>query len=253
MLRHVRASECWDAALDLVAGGECAGCGRPGRVWCAVCATQLTGQPISARPSPPPVGLPQAMAAAAYGGAVRRAILAYKEHGCRPLARPLGMALSNAVRALYLPADDQVRLALVPVPSRMAAIRTRGYAATEDLTRAAARRLRARRGIGPAGPVLVVHALASRRDTLDQAGLDAAERAANLAGSLWCPTRSLRRLHRGGRRAVVVLCDDVITTGATLREAHRALEAVGVRPVGVAVVAATPRRRSGGEGRGESL
>lgn len=193
------------------------------------------------------------MAAAAYGGAVRRAILAYKERGCRPLARPLGAALSNAVRALSLPRDAEVRLALVPVPSRAAAIRARGYAATEDLTRVAARRLRARGESGPAGPVDVVRALASLRDTLDQAGLDAAARAANLSGSLWCPTRGLRRLQRGGRRAVVVLCDDVITTGATLREAQRALEAVGVRPVGVAVVAATPRRVGGGEGRGESL
>jgi len=77
----------------------------------------------------------------------------------------------------------------------------------------------------------------------DQAGLDAAARFDNLAGSLHCPSAGLRRL-RAWRRAVrVVVCDDVLTTGATAREAQRALEAVGLPVTGVATVAATRRRR----------
>jgi predicted amidophosphoribosyltransferase len=72
------------------------------------------------------------------------------------------------------------------------------------------------------------------REVADSAGLGAAERAANLAGAM-----SARRPARPGQP--VVLVDDIVTTGATAREACRALGAAGWTPVGFAAVAATPR------------
>jgi predicted amidophosphoribosyltransferase len=77
---------------------------------------------------------------------------------------------------------------------------------------------------------------------VDQAGLDAAERAANLAGSMRARTVALRRSGLQHRAARLVVCDDVLTSGSTAREAQRALEATGLAVARVAVVAATPRR-----------
>ena len=70
---------------------------------------------------------------------------------------------------------------------------------------------------------------------------DAAARAANLAGAL-----AVRRPLDG---LPVVVVDDVVTTGATLVEAARALRDGGARVLGAAVVAAVERREGTGSRR----
>jgi predicted amidophosphoribosyltransferase len=80
------------------------------------------------------------------------------------------------------------------------------------------------------------------RGMVDQAGLDARARAANLGGALAVPRRFASHLH--GRAVVVV--DDVITTGASIDETARAVRAAGADVLCAAVVAATRRRRPPG-------
>jgi predicted amidophosphoribosyltransferase len=130
-------------------------------------------------------------------------------------------------------AEVEGPLVLVPVPSRPSTVRARGHDPTGALVAAAGRLTGA-----PAVPLL-----RTRPGLRDQAGLDAGERSANLAGSLHCPSAALRRLARRCPRARIVVCDDVITTGATAREAQRALESVGLEVAAVAAVAATRRIR----------
>jgi predicted amidophosphoribosyltransferase len=123
------------------------------------------------------------------------------------------------------------------VPSRASTVRARGHDPTATVAGRAARLLSAE-GLD----VEAVRLLALRTGVVDQAGLDAAGRAANLAGAMTCPTPRLRRLAERRSRVRVVVCDDVLTTGATVREAQRSLEAVGLEVAAVAVVAATRRR-----------
>jgi predicted amidophosphoribosyltransferase len=84
-------------------------------------------------------------------------------------------------------------------------------------------------------PVPVAAGLSIVRRTRDQAGLGASERERNLRGAM----RGGRRL--AGRR--VLLVDDVLTTGATLREAARAATAAGAAVAGAVVLARVPKRR----------
>jgi predicted amidophosphoribosyltransferase len=85
-------------------------------------------------------------------------------------------------------------------------------------------------------------ALAVVRRPMDQAGLSAEERAANLAGAFGARSRWAERL----TDQPVLLVDDVLTTGSTLAEAARALSLRGIQVLGCAVVAATPRWTASG-------
>lgn len=228
-----------DAVTDLLLGGRCVGCGRAGRLLCPGCAATLPATARPAWPDPTPPGLVPPFAAAPYDGVVRAMVLGLKEHRLLGLARPLSGLLAGAVASAAPPGP----VVLVPVPSRPSSVRARGHDPTYALALGAARRLR------HAGhDVRAVRLLRTRPGLVDQAGLDAAARARNLDGSMACPTRALRRLARLTPRARVVVCDDVLTTGATAREAQRALEAVGLQVVAVATVAATRRRRAGRQG-----
>lgn len=228
-----------DAFTDLVLGGRCVGCERPGRVLCPACRAGLPDEARVAWPRPTPPGLAVPWAAAEYDGVPRAMVLAHKERAVLGLRRPLGGLLATAVVAAAAGAGtgSAEPVALVPVPSRPGSDRARGHRPLLDVVRAATRVLRSA-GVD-AG---VAGLLVSRGAVADQAGLGAEERAANLAGSLWCPAARVARL--AGRSLRVVVCDDVLTTGATAREAQRALEASGIRVHAVAVVAAT-RRRTG--------
>ena len=152
-----------------------------------------------------------------------------------PLVRPLGLLLAAACAEATT--DVCGPLVLVPVPSRPSSVRERGLDSTAALTAVAARVLRS-----GGADVTVARLLRTRPGLVDQAGLSHAERAANLAGSLAAPAVGVRRLARRRTHARVVVCDDVLTTGATAREAQRALEAVGLTVAAIAAVAATPRR-----------
>lgn len=221
-------------ALDLVLPQRCAGCGDGAGVLCAGCGALFGGSARPCPPRPPPPGLPVPWAVARYAGAVQAVIVAYKERGRSALARPLGAALARAVWAAAAgspgggPACGEPLL-LVPVPSTRASVRRRGGDPTLRIAQVAAGLLAGR---GP--PVRCCRALRHRRRVADQSGLSAAGRRSNLADALVARPDL--------RDARVIVVDDVVTSGATLTEAARALRAAGADVHGAAVIAATARR-----------
>jgi len=239
------------AGRDLVLGAACIGCEAPGRALCADCADLLPRGGRVSWPTPTPPGLAVPFAAGEYDGLLEVMVNEHKEHAVFALARPLGQVLSDVVldllealtdAALSDPAPGDpapgAPVHLVPVPSRRGVVRRRGHDPLLRVARVAAAGLR-RRGIDAS----VRRQLVAGRPVLDQATLDAADRARNLVGSM----RS-RRVVLPDPEALVVVVDDVLTTGSTAREAQRALEEAGTPVAGIATVAATRKRLAAGSG-----
>ncbi len=230
------AASAWSALADLVLPRTCAGCGLPGSALCRRCAA-LLARPHLATPRRFPEGFPPTVAAGAYDGAVRPAVLAFKERGRAELARPLGTALALAVAAVVtaVPGPLPQQVLLVPVPSSAAALRERGRDHVRELAARAVRELRA------AGlPAAQARLLRRRGRVRDSAELSAGQRRANLAGTFALAPGA------GIVEGRLVLVDDVVTSGATLTEAGSVLAPLarpGGPPVLAAVVAATPRQR----------
>ncbi|WP_326820204.1 ComF family protein [Streptosporangium sp. NBC_01756] len=222
------------ALLDLLLPPRCAGCDAPGALVCARCTAELHGEPARRMPAPVPPGLPECWSATGYTTAAQRTIIAYKERGRTALAPFLAGSLALTIAT----AVGDRPVVLVPVPSARAAVRRRGHAPVTRLTELAAGCLRA------AGwPATVAEILAPRRRVADQAGLSSLQRAANLSMAFRVTTgRNGAGVGSWGGAGPVVLVDDIITTGATLAEAARALREAGV-PVPLAVTIAATRRK----------
>ena len=176
---------------------------------------------------PLPAG-PPVYAACEYAGDVRNALIAFKERRQRALAGPLAGYLSDAidVSRRQLGGAGLGQPVLVPIPSSRSAVRERGG---DHLRRLAVE-------VAKQNGLTVLPALRLPGRVRDSARLSPSQRTANLANRMSAAPST------GGRPVLIV--DDIVTTGATLAEASRALRAAGWQVCGAAVIAATKLRRA---------
>ncbi len=234
-----------EALADIVALGApsaCAGCGRAGPAVCTECARCLQASARVHRPSPTPPGWIPTHVIADYDGTARAVLTAWKERGRRDVAAHLAAPLARAIAAAVEAMESQdgrtpcPEIAVVPIPASSAARRRRGEDAWERVVR------QAMQSCPSHAHLRLVSALKVQRQPQDQAGLTASQRRDNLAGAFVCPEAPARR---------VIVVDDIVTTGATVSEAARALRDAGVESARAAAIAATSR--SQGSLRGARL
>jgi ComF family protein len=204
---------CWRSILPLTPP-LCERCGDPLPSWriisrpLAICARCRRVQPA--------VNL--ARAVGEYDGALRAIVHALKYDGRRSLAKRLAALMRERGTEVLAGAT-----CVVPVPLHRSRHRERGFNQATDLAR----------HLG----LPVREALRRVRATATQTSLPAARRHANVRNGF-----VVTRAARGLSGAVVVLIDDVCTTGATVEACAKALKEGGVREVRALTAARVVRR-----------
>lgn len=204
---------------------------------------------------------PEVRAASRYEGIMPRALLALKNAGRTDLLPLLGEGLARSVYELLRARREElqaepgssapVEILLVPAPSSAQSVRRRGYAPANLLVQEAVRQLNRRlpasvrvRAVDVIGYVprkqrgsgasIISDAISGAQN--EQKGLGAVGRAERMHGAL----RVMEPALCAGR--VSIICDDVVTTGATASEMVRVLQEAGSRVLGVCAVAAVPKK-----------
>ena len=204
---------------------------------------------------------PEVRAASRYEGIMPRALLALKNAGRTDLLPLLGEGLARSVYELLRvhreglqpesASSVPVEVLLIPAPSSAQSVRRRGYAPANLLVQEAARQLNKRlpasvrvRAVDVIGYVphnrrgsgasIISDAISGAQN--EQKSLGAVGRAERMHGAL----RVMEPALCAGR--VSIICDDVVTTGATASEMVRVLQESGSRVLGVCAVAAVPKK-----------
>jgi ComF family protein len=148
-------------------------------------------------------------------GTGKEIVHALKYDGWKRVAEGIGSRIAR----LQFPEDVvEERSALIPVPLSRGRLRERGFNQVEVIARCLAPRWNL-----PVWSDALVRVASSRSQTR----LTPGERQGNVAGAFTVPAFARQSI----RGAHLILVDDVVTTGATLRAAAAALFAAGARTI----------------------
>jgi ComF family protein len=202
----------YELALDLLFPPRCACCGRVDAVLCAACAEELSRADLIVLPPMPPIH--SGAATGRHTGKLRRAVHALKYESDRSTAERLALPLAQRMAAVLAQMKWTIDI-VVPVPLHISRLRERGYNQSMLL------------GVHVAHQFdlpIVPDALTRLRSTDSQVGRSSAERARALKNAFAAQPHCV-----DGK--IILLIDDVCTTGTTLRECAQAALNAGARRV----------------------
>ncbi|OZG68982.1 phosphoribosyl transferase [Bifidobacterium eulemuris] len=220
------------AVRDLLLPRGCAGCDLPDAVLCEDCRAVFQGYEPRDLPG---CAMGGAAACAPYRGVARHAILGWKDHGDEELDGPFGELLADLAQRCGLMSWCRESCAngpvwVVPLPSSAASMRARGRWHTVPLAKAVAARM-GERGI-EARMLPALRSTATGGRSVEQGS--AADRGRRIGGHIVLDDAYDIRGH------TVVLVDDIITTGATMRQCTAVAADAGARVATLLALAQTP-------------
>ena len=201
---------------QLVFTPSCAICKRIGVGFCQSCTDRV--RPFRARSLSE---FDACFCAGEYSGWLREAIIGFKNGDLRYVE-----VLSSLLHKTLKKFEIDENLTMIPIPSSQQKIRERGFDSISQLCEGLTRHNNALK--------LDASNLYLRKTVVDQVGLSAAQRQENLNGAF-----GVRRTMFGK----AILVDDVVTTGATLNSAAKALKYAGAQQVFAVTLCGSPKTR----------
>ena len=196
-----------DGFLELLFPSRCFGCRELGPEICNKCRINWNPHIYSQKISDLKI-----YSAIYYSDTAKSILLSAKENSVKTADYLIIEALQHCLeRAPGISIRD---LTFIPIPSTQRAIRRRGRNFLFEISELFAASYRAN----------VINALEINRKIFDQTKFDAINRRKNLLNAYTCNLKC----DEIGKLKNVILVDDLITTGSTISEAHRALSAAGV-------------------------
>ena len=192
---------------QLIFPTRCYGCNAIGLSICTLCRREWIPHYYKTQTSALSVH-----SALIYSPTASKIILAAKENGLQGADDLLIEAIIHVLNKARL---DKAYFTLVPVPSSRQSQRGRGRSFIVDLTKT----------ISKHTGIAVNDCLQVSRRVSDQSGLTRVERISNMQGAFSLRPGSILR-------GDAIVIDDVVTTGATLQEAARALNSQGFHAFG---------------------